>query len=82
MTNEKTHTKKIIFHPLMLPKVTICDPELTVGMPPHHHRRHRHGCVRHALEAFCVPSYHAFADGIAVEGVRLVPAVIGAAFRR
>ena len=34
VTNEKTHTKKIIFHPAMMPKVTICDPELTVGMPP------------------------------------------------
>ena len=34
VTNEKTHTKKIIFHPGMMPKVTICDPELTVGMPP------------------------------------------------
>ena len=45
VTNEKTHTKKIIFHPGMLPKVTICDPELTVGMPPRDHRRHRHGRV-------------------------------------
>src|SRR5947209_7754098 len=35
VTNEKTHTKKIIFHPKMLPAQTICDPELTVGMPPH-----------------------------------------------
>ena len=35
VTNEKTHTKKIIFHPKMLPTMTICDPELTVGMPPH-----------------------------------------------
>src|SRR4029077_10130342 len=30
VTNEKTHTKKIIFHPKMLPAQTICDPELTV----------------------------------------------------
>src|SRR5947199_9716219 len=35
VTNKKTHTKKIIFHTLMLPKVTIRDPALTVGMPPH-----------------------------------------------
>ena len=35
ITDEATHTKKVIFHPLMMPKVTICDPELTVGMPPH-----------------------------------------------
>ena len=35
ITQEATHTKKVIFHPLMMPKITICDPELTVGMPPH-----------------------------------------------
>ncbi len=34
ITQEATHTKKVIFHPGMMPKVTICDPELTVGMPP------------------------------------------------
>lgn len=34
ITQEATHTKKVIFHPLMMPKITICDPELTIGMPP------------------------------------------------
>ena len=72
VTNEKTHTKKIIFHPLMLPKVTICDPELTVGMPPIITAGTGMDAFSHALEALCVPSYHALADGIAVEGVRLV----------
>ena len=69
---EATHTKKIIFHPKMLPKIVICDPELTVGMPPRDHGRHRHGRVRACLEAYCAPSYHPIADGIAVEGMRLV----------
>ena len=72
ITNEKTHTKKIIFHPGMLPKVTICDPELTVGMPPVITAGTGMDAFSHALEAYCVPSYHALADGIAVEGVRLV----------
>ena len=72
VTNEKTHTKKIIFHPGMLPKVTICDPELTVGMPPVITAGTGMDAFSHALEAYCVPSYHALADGIAVEGVRLV----------
>jgi alcohol dehydrogenase len=72
VTNEKTHTKKIIFHPGMLPKVTICDPELTIGMPPIITAGTGMDAFSHALEAYCVPSYHALADGIAVEGVRLV----------
>ena len=33
ITNSKTHVKKIIFHPKVLPTVVIADPELTVGMP-------------------------------------------------
>jgi hypothetical protein len=45
ITNSETHTKKIIFHPKFLPGVTICDPELTVGMPKVDHRGHRHGRV-------------------------------------
>jgi alcohol dehydrogenase len=72
VTNEKTHTKKIIFHPGMMPKVTICDPELTVGMPPIITAGTGMDAFSHALEAYCVPSYHPLADGIAVEGVRLV----------
>ena len=72
VTNEKTHTKKIIFHPGMLPKVTICDPELTVGMPPIITAGTGMDAFSHALEAYCVDSYHPLADGIAVEGVRLV----------
>src|SRR5258708_7961829 len=72
ITNAKTHTKKIIFHPAMLPKVTICDPELTVGMPPIITAGTGMDAFSHALEAYCVPSYHPLGDGIAVEGVRLV----------
>jgi alcohol dehydrogenase class IV len=81
ITNEKTHTKKIIFHPAILPKVTICDPELTVGMPPIITAGTGMDAFSHALEAYCVPSYHALADGVAVEGVRLVKENLVAAYR-
>ncbi len=72
VTNEATHTKKIIFHPAMMPKVTICDPELTVGMPPIVTAGTGMDAFAHCLEAYCGPFYHPLADGIAVEGVRLV----------
>ena len=72
ITDEKTHTKKIIFHPRMMPKVTICDPELTVGMPPIITAGTGMDAFSHCLEAYCGPFYHPLADGIAVEGVRLV----------
>ena len=72
ITHEKTHTKKIIFHPKMMPKVTICDPELTVGMPSLITAGTGMDAFSHCLEAYCGPFYHPLADGIAVEGMRLV----------
>jgi alcohol dehydrogenase len=72
ITDEKTHTKKIIFHPRMMPKVTLCDPELTVGMPPIITAGTGMDAFSHCLEAYCGLFYHPLADGIAVEGVRLV----------
>jgi hypothetical protein len=72
ITNEETHTKKIIFHPGMLPSIVISDPALTAGLPPHITAATGMDALAHCLEAFCVPSYHPMADGIAVEGARLV----------
>jgi alcohol dehydrogenase class IV len=72
ITDETTHTKKVIFHPLMMPKVTICDPVLTVGMPPVVTAGTGMDAFAHCLEAYCGPFYHPLADGIAVEGMRLV----------
>ena len=72
LTNEATHTKKVIFHPKMLPAIVIADPELTVGMPPFITAGTGMDALAHCLEAYCAPGYHPMADGIAVEGVRLV----------
>jgi alcohol dehydrogenase len=72
ITDEATHTKKVIFHPAMMPKVTICDPGLTVGMPPIITAGTGMDALAHCLEAYCGTAYHPLADGIAVEGIRLV----------
>ncbi|NNF78804.1 MAG: iron-containing alcohol dehydrogenase [Rhizobiales bacterium] len=72
ITNEETHTKKVIFHPKMLPVTVICDPELTVGLPPHITAGTGMDALAHCLEAYCAPSYHPMSEGIAVEGMRLV----------
>ncbi|MEX1181193.1 MAG: iron-containing alcohol dehydrogenase [Cucumibacter sp.] len=72
ITNEATHTKKVIFHPLMMPKIVIADPELTVGMPPSITVGTGMDALAHCLEAYCSPGFHPIADGIAVEGIRLV----------
>jgi len=71
VTNEATHTKKIIFHPKMLPAIVIADPEMTVGMPPIITAGTGMDALAHNLEAYCAPAYHPMSAGIAVEGVRL-----------
>jgi alcohol dehydrogenase len=71
ITDETSHTKKVIFHPLMMPKIVILDPELTVGMPKMITVGTGFDALAHCLEAYCGPGYHPLADGVAVEGVRL-----------
>ncbi|MCB2124593.1 MAG: iron-containing alcohol dehydrogenase [Rhodobacteraceae bacterium] len=72
LTNSATHKKKIIFHPKLLPSVTICDPELTVGMPRFITAGTGMDALAHCLEAFSSPFYHPMSQGIALEGMRLV----------
>ena len=79
--NEQTHTKKIIFHPKMLPMQVICDAELTVGLPPLMTAGTGLDAFVHCLEAFCAPSYHPMSEGIAVEGMRLVKEYLPRAYQ-
>jgi len=72
LTNSDTHKKKIIFHPKLMPAVTICDPELTVGMPAFITAGTGMDALAHCLEAYCSPFYHPMSQGIALEGMRLV----------
>ncbi len=70
--DENTETKKILFHPRMLPELVICDPALVTGLPPHLTAATGMDALAHCLEAFCVNAFHPMADGIALEGLRLV----------
>jgi len=72
LTNTATHVKKIIFHPKILPAVTICDPELTVSMPRSITAGTGMDAFAHCLEAYCSPFFHPMSAGIALEGMRLV----------
>lgn len=72
ITDQENHVKRIIFHPLMLPSVVILDPNLTVGLPSHITAATGMDALSHNLEALCSPFYHPMAEGIAIEGIRLV----------
>jgi alcohol dehydrogenase class IV len=81
ITDEATHTKKIIFHPKMLPEIVIADPELTVGLPPHVTAATGIDAYVHSFEAYCAPGFHPMAEGIALEGMRLVKEYLPRAFK-
>jgi alcohol dehydrogenase len=70
--NEETGVKNIIFHPKFLPSIVILDPVLTVGLPSKMTAATGMDALAHNLEAYCAPGYHPMADGIALEGMRLI----------
>jgi len=72
ITNLEDHTKRIIFHPKMLPGIVIEDPQLTAGLPAHLTAAVGMDALSHNMEAYCSPLFHPMADGIALEGMRLV----------
>jgi alcohol dehydrogenase class IV len=81
ITDEATHVKKIIFHPKMMPGIVISDPELTVGLPAHVTAATGIDAYVHSFEAYCAPGFHPMAEGIALEGMRLVKEYLPRAFR-
>jgi len=72
LTDTSTQTKKVIFHPKMMPGIVIADPELSAGLPALITAGTGMDALAHCLEAYCAPGYHPLAEGIAVEGMRLV----------
>ena len=70
--NEDTGIKKIIFHPKFLPSIVILDPLLTKSLPPDITAATGMDALAHNLEAYCAPGYHPMADGIALEGIRII----------
>ena len=80
VVKEETHEKKIIFHPKMLPVVVIADPELTIGLPANITAATGMDAFVHCFEAYCAPGFHPMADGIALEGMRLVKDYLPRAF--
>jgi len=70
--NEETHQKKIIFHPKMMPRVVISDAQLTVALPRDVTAATGMDAFVHCFEALCAPGFHPLADGVALEGLRII----------
>ena len=72
ITNEAEKRKVIVFHPRMMPDVVVMDPELTTGLPATITAATGMDALSHALEAYCAPSFHPMAEGVALNAVRLI----------
>ncbi len=82
ITHPVTHEKKIIFHPMLMPRAAILDPELTVGLPAKLTAATGMDALAHVLEAYCAPFYHPLAAGIALEGMRLIKGNLARAVKK
>jgi len=56
--------------PLFIPKVAICDPELTMGLPPMMTAATGMDAITHCIEAFLTPAVNPPAEGVALDGLR------------
>ena len=82
ITDTRTeHTKRIVFHPRMMPGRVILDPELTLGLPAHLTAAVGMDALSHSLEAYSSPVFHPLAQGIALEAMRLVRDALPAAVK-
>ena len=72
ITLNATKRKAVLFHPELLAKLVILDPELTVGLPPKLTAATGADALTHCIESFTCPAFHPMCDGIALEGIRLI----------
>jgi alcohol dehydrogenase class IV len=79
--NKRTGIKKIIFHPKILPSIVILDPKLTVELSPRLTAATGMDALAHNLEAFCAPNFHPMAEGIALEGMKLIKKSLVVAYK-
>lgn len=62
--------RKLGFHSWhLVPKAAICDPELTLGLPPKLTAATGMDAIAHCMETFMAPAFNPPADGIALDGL-------------
>ena len=81
ITLDATKRKAVLFHPELLAKLVILDPELTVGLPPKLTAATGADALTHCIESFTCPAFHPMCDGIALEGIRLIVEALPRAVR-
>jgi 4-hydroxybutyrate dehydrogenase len=62
--------RKLGFHSWnLMPKAAICDPELTLGLPPALTAATGMDAIAHCMETFMAPAFNPPADGIGLDGL-------------
>jgi alcohol dehydrogenase class IV len=69
---DPTSRTKGINHPLMVPPVAICDPELTLTLPPRLTAGTGLDALTHCIEGFLSKTVNPLVDAIALDGIRRV----------
>jgi alcohol dehydrogenase class IV len=72
ISEDDTHRKRILFAPSLLAKRVFADPELTYDLPPAVTAATGMDALTHNMEAYIAKNYHPMADGIALEGIKLI----------
>jgi alcohol dehydrogenase class IV len=81
ITLDGTRRKAVLFHPELLAKLVVLDPELTVGLPPKLTAATGADALTHCIESYTCPTFHPMCDGIALEGIRLIVGALPRAVR-
>jgi alcohol dehydrogenase class IV len=72
ISEDDTKRKRILFHPTLLARRVFADPALTYGLSPFITAATGMDALTHNMEAYLAKGFHPMADGIALEGIRLI----------
>jgi len=81
ITLDATRRKAVLFHPELLARQVILDPELTRGLPPRLTAATGADALTHCVESYTCPVFNPLCDGIALEGIRLIVDALPRAYR-
>jgi len=81
ITLQATGRKAVLFHPELLARLVILDPQLTIELPAKLTAATGADALTHCIESFTCPVFHPMCDGIALEGIHLITRYLPRAHR-
>jgi len=72
VTDDKTHIKRMIISPFVMPSLALDDPKLTVGLPAFHTASTGLDALTHAIEAYVSNLQTPLGNACALEAIRLI----------